>query len=104
MKTLYYVVCALILAFMICSETYAGSENFEKGLRYYRKRDYRKAEMYFKNYVSKVPDPAAYYLLGYSDYKLKRFDEADRYFAEAYLIDPDVSPRAASIVKKGRKR
>lgn len=104
MKTLSYVVFSLILAFMICSQTYAGSEDFEKGLRYYGKRDYRKAEMHFKNYISKTPDPVAYYLLGYADYKLKKFDDASRYFSEAYLIDPEVSPRAAHLVKKVGKR
>lgn len=97
-------VFAIIMASMICSETYAGNEDFEKGLKYYGKRNYRKAEMYFKSYISKTPDPAAYYLLGYTDYKLKKFDDANRYFAEAYLIDPDVSPKAAYIVKKRGKR
>ncbi len=104
MKTFYYVVFSLILALMVCSETYAGSEDFQKGLKYYCKRNYRKAEMYFKNYISETPDPIAYYLLGYADYKLKKFDDANRYFAEAYLIDPDISPKAANIVKKRGKR
>ncbi len=97
-------VFAMMMALMICSEAYAGNGDFQKGLKYYGKRDYKKADMYFKNYISKTPDPIAYYLLGYADYKLKRFDDSNRYFAEAYLIDPEISPKAANILKKKGKR
>ncbi len=103
MKSLY-VFFALVTALIICSEAYPGSEDFEKGLRHYRKKDYRNAERYFKSYVSNVPDPAAYYLLGYADYKLKKFNDANAYFKEAYLIDPDISAKADYVVKKGLKR
>jgi TolA-binding protein len=103
MKILY-VFFALVTALTVCSEAYPGSEDFEKGLRYYGKRDYRNAERYFKSYVSSIPDPAAYYLLGYADYKLKKFDDASAYFKEAYLIDPDISAKAGYIVKRGRKK
>ncbi len=104
MKTLHYVVLSLLMTLMVCSGTYAASDDFQKGLKYYGKKDFRKAEKYFKSYVSKTPDPVAYYLLGYADYKLKKFGDANRYFEEAYLIDPDISPRAAHIVKKAGKR
>lgn len=103
MKTLY-VFFALVAALIVCSEAYPGSEDFKKGLRYYGKRDYRNAEKYLKSYVSSVPDPAAYYLLGYADYKLKKFDDASAYFTEAYLIDPDISAKAAHFVKKSGKK
>ena len=99
MKTLY-VFFALAMALIVCSEAYPGSEDFEKGLRHYRKRDYKGAERYFKNHIAATPDPAAYYLLGYADYKLKKYGDASGYFAEAYLIDPDISAKAAHLVNK----
>lgn len=103
MKSLY-VFFALVTALIVCSEAYPGSEDFEKGLRHYRKRDYRSAEGYFKKYISGTPDPAAYYLLGYTDYKLKKFEDASGYFAEAYLIDPNISAKTAYLVKRGGKK
>lgn len=98
------VFCALVTALIICSEAYPANGDFEKGLRYYKKRDYKSAERYFKNYIAATPDPAAYYLLGYADYKLKKYGEASRYFSDAYLIDPDISAKAAHLVKKRVKK
>lgn len=103
MKALY-VFFALLTALAVCSQTYADSKDLQKGLKYYGKKDYKNAEKYLKSYISQTPDPAAYYLLGYADYKLKKFDEANRYFAEAYLIDPDISAKTSYITKKGRKK
>ncbi len=103
MKALF-VFFALLAGLALCSETYAGNEDFQKGLRYYGKRDYKRAEKYFKNYIATNPDPQAYYLLGYADYKLKKFDDASRYFAEAYLIDPDISAKVSHPTRKGRSR
>ncbi len=104
MKASLYVFFALLTALAVCSQTYADSKDLQQGLRYYGKKDYRSAEKYLKNYTSVTPDPAAYYLLGYAEYKLKKFDEANRYFKEAYLIDPDISARTAYVTKKGRKK
>jgi TolA-binding protein len=103
MKTVY-VFFALVTALTVCSEAYPGSEDFAKGLRHYRKKEYKSAERYFKDYISGTPDPAAYYLLGYTDYKLKKYNDASDYFAEAYLIDPNISAKAAHFVKKGGKK
>ena len=102
MKTLF-AVFALVMVLTVASEAMAGNEDFKKGLSDYGKKDYRHAETYFKRYVSQIPDPVAYYLLGYADYKLKKFDEANKYFSEAYLIDPQVSPKASRVVKRGHK-
>lgn len=102
MKTLA-VVLALVMVLAAASAAMAGNEDFEKGVSYYGKKDYRHAETYLKKYASEFPDPVAYYLLGYADYKLKKFSEANKYFSEAYLIDPNVSPKASRIVKSRRK-
>ncbi len=90
-----------VLALILSSQSFAGNGNFEKGIRYYRSRDFRRAEVAFKKYVSEVPDPVGYYLLGYSEYKLKKFREARQHFSEAYFIDPGVSPKAEEMVRKG---
>ncbi len=99
MKTVF-MLFALMAVLTISSETFAESSDFEKGIRYYRKKDYRHAAVYLKKHVADVPDPIAYYLLGYADYKLRKFDEAGNSFTEAYLIDPDVSPKAERLVNK----
>ncbi len=93
------IVLALVL--ILSSQSFAGNEDFKKGIRYYRSRDFRRAEVALKKYVSEVPDPVAYYLLGYSEYKLKKFKAARRHFSEAYFIDPGVSPKAEEMVNKG---
>ncbi|MDA8104890.1 MAG: hypothetical protein M0Z71_05865 [Nitrospiraceae bacterium] len=91
----------LVLVLILFSQSFAGNEDFEKGIRYYRSRDFRKAEVAFKKYVSEIPDPVGYYLLGYAEYKLKKFGQSRKYFSEAYFIDPDVSPKADQMLKKG---
>ena len=50
--------------------------------------------------MQKNPTPSAYYLLGYSLYKLGKFEEANEYFKEAYLLDPDFSLEKAGLIKK----
>lgn len=103
MKTLF-AGAVLVIALMASSATFAGNENLEKGLKYYGKRDFRRAEANLEKYVSEVPDPVGYYLLGYAEYKLKKFGEARGHFSEAYLIDPDVSPKAEEMLRRGDHR
>ncbi len=91
----------LVLMLVLSSQSFAGNKDLEKGIRYYRNRDFRRAEVSLKKYVSEVPDPVGYYLLGYSEYKLKKFKAARQHFSEAYFIDPGVSPKADEMVKKG---
>ena len=50
--------------------------------------------------MDKNPDPTAYYLIGYSMYELGKFSEADEYFSDAYLIDPEFSPEKVILTKK----
>lgn len=85
---------------------------YEKGRRAYFNKDYGAAVKHLKEYVAGTPDAKGYYLLGYASYELKRKEgrskgrsnfwgdtETARYFKEAYLLDPDFSPRT-SIFKK----
>ncbi len=92
----------LVLLTAVCagSEALAKNDSFEKAVRYYLKKDFRHAAENLKQYIAERPDPAAYYLLGYASYKLKRFDEANAYFAEAYLIDPAISPKTERLLKE----
>jgi TolA-binding protein len=103
MKTLF-AGAVLVLVLLASSVSFAGNENFEKGIKYYRTRDFRHAEKSLEKYVSEVPDPVAYYLLGYAEYKLKKFGEARKHFSEAYLIDPDVSPKVDAMLKGSDSR
>jgi TolA-binding protein len=103
MKTLF-AGAVLVIVLMVSSASFAGNDDLEKGLKYYGKRDFRRAEASLEKYVSEVPDPVGYYLLGYAEYKLKKFGEARGHFSEAYLIDPDVSPKADTMLKRCGRR
>jgi tetratricopeptide (TPR) repeat protein len=91
----------LVLVLILSSQSFAGNEDLERGIRYYRSRDFRRAEVALKKCVSEIPDPVAYYLLGYAEYKLKKFGEARKHFSEAYFIDPQVSPKVDQMMGKG---
>ena len=73
---------------------------FQSGVQYYNNKNYKAAANQFREYVGDNPDPSAYYLIGYSMYKLGKFSEADEYFNEAYLIDPKFSPEKVVLAKK----
>jgi TolA-binding protein len=45
-----------------------------------------------KEYVKDYPDPKALYFLGYAFYEQKDMKTAFKYFKDAYLINPEVSP------------
>ncbi|GBE00330.1 hypothetical protein BMS3Abin07_02381 [bacterium BMS3Abin07] len=64
----------------------------DKAVELYSHGNYEQVVGILSEYVQRDPDPSAYWLTGYSLYKLKRFDESDKYFRDAYLVDPDYSP------------
>ena len=78
-------------------------EIYSLALDAYKAGDFKKASMYLEEYLKAKPDPVAYYLLGYSYYKLRDFDKAERAFNEAYLIDPELIPPKIDK-KKGLSR
>ena len=108
-------VCMLVgfvFVMFSISVSYAQDEAYEKGLHAYLKKDYKAAVKHLKEYVAKKRDPDAYYLLGYAHYELKRrsgppkgrkdfWGDTDtaKYFREAYLIDPNFSPRSVVFKK-----
>jgi len=95
------LIIALFLLFAAASDgAVPDNKEFRQGLQYYNSRNYKAAVKQFKEYVNSKPEPAAYYLIGYSLYKLGRFSEADEYFSQAYFIDPEFSLEKAGLIKK----
>ncbi len=99
MKKGIIVVIAFLSLLMIAGTVFADAE-YDAALKDYAGRNYREAVTLLKAYVEKKPDPAAYYLLGYSLYELGRFDEATGYFKQAYLIDPTFSPEKLGLAEE----
>lgn len=97
---------ALVVVLLVLFAAVAGAaipkddKDFRTGLKSYNSKNYKAAIKYFKEYISKKPDPTAYYLIGYSLYKLGKFSEADEYFRDAFLIDPEYSLEKVGLVKK----
>ena len=101
MKKLVLSTVLFVLFAAVASATlYGEDKEFQSAFKYYNTRDYKTAVKHLKEYVGKKPDPTAYYMIGYSMYKLGKFSEADEYFKEAYLIDPEFSPEKVTLAKK----
>jgi TolA-binding protein len=81
---------------------YAQEDLYEKALHAYHKKDFKVTVQYLKEYVARKPDAGAYYLLGYANYKLNNRKEAAEYFREAYLIDPNFTPREIDFKNRGK--
>lgn len=104
MKRLGVMVLAAVAYFTCVSAVYAQEEFYGKAVQAYLKKDFKAAVKYLKEYVAQKPDASAYYLLGYSTYMaqkktakghpLKGDNEADEYFRQAYLIDPNFNPKS----------
>jgi hypothetical protein len=92
--TAILIAITIIITFSVASETFPAdsSTEYQKALQYYNNRKYKEAARLFKEYAKKKPDATVYYRIGYALYQLHEFDEANRYFREAYLIDPGFSP------------
>jgi len=82
--------CAVLFPFL-GSTGYAYDETYEKAVRHFKGREYRSAVPHLENYVSRNPDPAGYYMLGYALYQLGSYEKSREYFDQAYLIDPEFS-------------
>jgi len=101
MKKIVFVIIVFFALLVISDPLLAQKDTeYATSLKYYNSKKYKEAVEHLKDYVKKNPDPAAYYLMGYSLYKLKRFDEATKYFNEAYLIDPEFSLEKAGLIQK----
>ncbi len=99
MKKGFFVIITVLSLLVVAAAAFADPE-YDAGLKDYYGRHYKSAVVRLKAYVEKKPDPAAYYLIGYSLYKLRRFHEATEYFNQAYLIDPNFSPEKYGLGKE----
>lgn len=71
------------------SVTLTADMDYQKGLKYYRSKNYKNVIIYLEKYVETQPDPSSFYMLGYAFYKLGDFEKSRRYFDKAYFINPD---------------
>ena len=95
------LVIALVVLFAAVSRAAVLTEDreFMAGLKAYNAKNYTAAVKHFREYANKKPDPTAYYLLGYALYKQGKFTEADEYFGQAFLIDPEFSLEKVGLIK-----
>jgi phospholipid-binding lipoprotein MlaA len=101
MKKLTLSIVLFVLFAAVASAAVPGEDReYQAGVKDYNTRNYKTAVKHLEEYVGNNPDPTAYFLIGYSMYKLGKFSEADEYFSEAYLIDPEFSPEKGSLAKK----
>ena len=98
-KTAFFLL--LLFSIVISSEVLAKTDTeYEKAMHYYNQGKFKEAAKLLKEYVERKPDAVAYYRAGYALYKIKRFDEANDYFQQAYLLDPTFSPQIAGPTKE----
>jgi tetratricopeptide (TPR) repeat protein len=92
MKKVVLIIAIAFISVWSFSALALVNDDYEKGLKYYNTGQFEEAVKHLKSYVEKNPRASAYYLIGYSLYKLGRHDDAEKYFREAYLIDTEFSP------------
>lgn len=86
MRTL--VISIMLILLTVCLSIAASDNDYENALINYRNKNYIEAVSLLNKVISKNPSPSAYYLKGYALYKLKRNNEAQRNFKEAFFLDP----------------
>ncbi|MBA4371999.1 MAG: hypothetical protein C0402_03965 [Thermodesulfovibrio sp.] len=98
MKRIVLVAFFLLIIIIPGHTAFAGTgSDYESARKYYYSGRYKEAVRHLEDYIARKPDPAAYYMMGYALYKLKRFDEANEYFRGVYLLDPAFSPMKESV-------
>ncbi|MBI5075278.1 MAG: tetratricopeptide repeat protein [Nitrospirae bacterium] len=87
----YVIAACSILLLTAGSAAYAYDETYEKAMKHFKGREYKRAIPYLEGYAVQKPDPAVYYMLGYAYYELRNFERSNEYFEQAFLIDPEFS-------------
>ena len=100
MKKLGLIIALFLLFSAVSDGAVPNDKEFRRGLKFYNSKNYKAAVKQLQEYVNKKPDPTAYYLIGYSLYKLGKFSEANEYFRQAYLIDPEFSLEKVGLIEK----
>jgi len=95
-----FVLLAVSDTILAKTDTVKTDTDYDNALKYYNSKKYKEAVGIFKEYIKKKPDPSAYYRIGYALYELRKFSEANEYFKQAYLIDPNFSPELVAPAGK----
>jgi len=95
-KVVFIITVFLVLGItdILLAET---NKEYDTAIQYYNTGKYKEAINLLKIYIAKRPEPSAYYRIGYALYKLKQFNEANKYFEMTYLIDQTFSPQLAGL-------
>ncbi|NOZ24677.1 MAG: tetratricopeptide repeat protein [Nitrospirae bacterium] len=95
MKRLLYIVIIVISLSLAMTPGVLNAQpngTYDRALYLYKEGKFQEAVDVLKDYLQRRPEPAAYYLMGYALYELGRYEEAMKYFDEAYLVDPEFKP------------
>lgn len=103
MKKLGLIIALFLLFSAVSDGAVPNDWEFRRGLKLYNSKNFKAAVRQLQEYVNRRPDPTAYYLIGYSLYKLGKFSEANEYFRQAYLIDPEFSLEKVGLIKKSSR-
>lgn len=104
MKKVVLIFALLVLLAAVAEAAIPSSDSdFMAGLEAYNTKNYSEAIKHLREYANSKPDPTAYYLLGYAFYMQGKFAEADEYFRQAFLIDPNFSLENVGLIKKCQK-
>jgi len=104
MKNIIILVIVFFALFSVLDTVPADANNgYETALHYYNNGKYKEAIRLFKDYAKEKPDSFVYYYIGYALYKTREFDEANKYFKMAYLLDPMFSPKQIISVQKHKE-
>ena len=90
-------VLAFLLILAMSTGVLAETTIYTKAISAYQRGNFGKAIQMLEQYVQQKPNANAYYLLGYAHYKTKNYSKSVKYFREAYVIDPKVSPVSAGM-------
>lgn len=98
MKKVFFIIITVFLVLGLTHILFAETNTeYDSAVKFYNAGKYKEAINLLKIYVSKKPEPPAYYRIGYALYELRQFDEATKYFEMTYLIDPTFSPQLAGL-------
>jgi tetratricopeptide (TPR) repeat protein len=100
-----YISVIMFFALVAVSDTILANVNneYDTALQYYYKGKYEKAIRLFKVYAKDNPVSSVYYYIGYALYKIKKYDEANKYFKMSYLVDPTFSPKQMISLQKHKQ-
>lgn len=92
MRILALLILMTVLIPVSFSPVIANDVPLKKAYSYYFQGNMPEAIAILEEYAQKHPDARVLYFIGYAYYEMKDFKNANRYFNDAYLVDPDFTP------------